>query len=146
MAALPTLDSLAPSHGGNSWYTPAPAHWRGGQSLTPMPTIPQMAAPPANGTRALYGGPMQTDLSALQVAPGQAMNQHGPMQTNPQLFQQAAAIHDVSQLATMQALGSRTSIGSQNKLRQLEPALSGDKAKLNSSDEKKQKKKKGCCC
>ncbi|CAL1141608.1 unnamed protein product [Cladocopium goreaui] len=28
----------------------------------------------------------------------------------------------------------------------LEPALSGDKAKLNSSDEKKQKKKKGCCC
>eukprot|EP00435_Cladocopium_sp_Y103_P067008 s87_g29.t1 len=149
MAALldpwPTLDSLAPAQAGNSWYTPGPAHWTGGQGFTPMPTIPQMAAPPANGTRPLYGGsgarsgPMQTDLSALQAAPGQAMNQHGLdlnakrtmsslMQTNPQLFQQATAIHDVSQLATVQALGSKTSIGSQNKPQQLEPALSGDKA------------------
>ncbi|CAK9075690.1 unnamed protein product, partial [Durusdinium trenchii] len=64
MAALPTLDSLAPA-AGNSWYSQGPqgpTAWRG-----PMPTIPQMGAPQAYGTRPLYC-PMPTDLSAVQAS------------------------------------------------------------------------------
>ena len=147
MAALPTLDSLAPAQAGNSWYAPqTPWRGQGGSSGPPqsMPTIPQMAAPqPANATRVLYGGPMQTNLSAFQAPPSHGgWNPNGPMQTNPQLFQQA--IHDVSQLATVQALGSKTGVGSKNSLPGPEPLPSADKANLNSSGEKK-KKKKACC-
>ncbi|CAK9050727.1 unnamed protein product [Durusdinium trenchii] len=139
MAALPTLDSLAPA-AGNSWYSQGPqgpTAWRG-----PMPTIPQMGAPQAYGTRPLYC-PMPTDLSAVQASGQWRAN---GLQTNPHLFQQQA-IHDVSQLATMQALESKTNMGSNNQPQGTPPdqAFDDNKAKIDSQGQKK-KKKKGCCC